>query len=640
MSLDTLGSNRDALVELAVTDRDELIRRNVLVGDARRWRPRWFDGRFLAASDLRAEQNYFLVRQAELGRAGGSGVVEGLLVTEGVQAQTGSDFLHIEGGFGFTDSGELVALLDGLDVNPADVPEMQRLDGAFGLQVIPNTTGIARTGLYVLALRPVEWSANPIGSYPTSLTGARTVEDGTVVEGVAISLIPYPDAGNDESWERRRARVARGIFVHGQDHGIDSGVLPIAMVALHGNLIEWVDNFMVRRETGAERPAGMDFGFGARALREAHLLQYQQHLASALTATAGTAFAAASRFDALPPVGQFPASTVDPDQLTHRFFPPGISVELGFIPEDELPALIEESLLLPPIDLTLDIADQAGLGVIVLVLLSRADFNSNRETLPNWDDPEEAVSIRPVVRDFVQASTPLELLMSRVRRPVPAEPPAPEPTWQQLLRSAVTGNNGSAQSVLWYVRRRHLPVSLNGPGTSVDAVNRALRSFGELNDLVRSDPVTRAGFNRLRELESPAVNSLLLRLSERRFLENPDLVRSLVHRAAGSPDAAPEPADVVASLAPLADTRLGSGLRSLSLTDPDLPKRLRSLEDSGTRALTEVDRLARDVPPDQMAAFSKELKKALPKSTRRRGAPEALAAKLAELRTTFVPEKP
>ena len=270
MALNTLGSNRDQLLNLAIADRERLIAQQVLVGDSRRWRPRWFDGRFLAASDLQAEQNYFLVRQSDIGRAGGSGIVDGLMVSEVVT--TGVERLRIEPGSGVTDTGELIVLPEALLVDPANVPEIQRLDAEFGLQVIPNEPGRNRTGLYVLGLRLVEWTANPIGAYPTSLTGQRTVEDGTIVEGVAVSLIPYPDTGNEESWQRRRARVAREIFAEGRDRGLDSGVLPLALIALRGNFIEWVDPFMVRRETGAERPAGMDFGFGARAFHRLNIL--------------------------------------------------------------------------------------------------------------------------------------------------------------------------------------------------------------------------------------------------------------------------------------------------------------------------------------------------------------------------------
>jgi len=67
VALNTLGSNRDQLIDLAIAERERLINQEVLVGDPRRWRPRWFDGRFLSASDLQGEQNYFLIRQADLG---------------------------------------------------------------------------------------------------------------------------------------------------------------------------------------------------------------------------------------------------------------------------------------------------------------------------------------------------------------------------------------------------------------------------------------------------------------------------------------------------------------------------------------------------------------------------------------------
>jgi len=130
VALNTLGSNRDQLIDLAIAERERLINQEVLVGDPRRWRPRWFDGRFLAAADLQGEQNYFLIRQADLGRAGGTGVIDGLMVSEAVEQGTGIQRLRIEEGQGVTDTGELVVLFDPLTLNPADVPEIQRLDAA------------------------------------------------------------------------------------------------------------------------------------------------------------------------------------------------------------------------------------------------------------------------------------------------------------------------------------------------------------------------------------------------------------------------------------------------------------------------------------------------------------------------------
>jgi hypothetical protein len=614
MPLNTFGTYRDQLAFTGLTaaerqnEVDDLIARQVLVGDPRRWRPRWFDGRFLAASDLQAEQNYFLLRQADLGRAGGSGVIEGLLVSE--VAESGLERLRIAPGSGVTDNGELIVLPEELLVDPANVPQLQRLDAAFGLQVIPNEPGRTRTGLYILALRPVEWTSNPIGAYPTSLTGTRTVQDGTIVEGLAVSLIPYPDTGQEETWQRRRARVAREIFVEGRDRGFDSGVLPLAMVALRGNFIEWVDPFLVRRETGAERPAGMDFGFGARALREAHLLQYQRHFGDALDLQSGNSFLASEYFDVLPPVGQLPAAAIDPDRLTQRFFPAGIEVDLSFLPEDELPALIEESLLLPPLDLTAGFEALSGTGVIVLVPLTRALFLANRDSLPNWD--AELPRLRPGFDEIKAASTPRELLLRQFQRA--AAPPAPgseESAWRKLLQQAIdnTATPSPTESPFWFVRRRHLPIPSNVAGTSVDATSDAEADAVELGKLVQEDDELSENFRTLGSLATPEVSSLMRRLSERRFVDNPALLKSIVSRAAGAKGTKPQPADVIVALAVTADPKLGEGLARIKRQDPKLATSLAKAPVSKIGWLAEVDKRVREVPAEGFKDFAKELSK-------------------------------
>jgi hypothetical protein len=624
VALNALGSNRDQLVDLQIADRERLISQEVLVGDSRRWRPRWFDGRFLAASDLQSEQNYFLIRQADLARAGGSGIIDGFMVSEVVEQTTGVERLRIDAGQGVTDTGELVVLFDPLVFSPADVPEMQRLDAAFGLQIIPNEPGRSRTGLYIVALRPVEWTANPIGAYPTSLTGQRRVEDSTIVEGVAVALIPYPDLGTEETWNRRRARVAREIFVEGRDRGSNSGVLPLAMVALRGNLIEWVDPFLVRRETGAERPAGMDFGFGNRALREAHLLQYQRHLADALNANADSPFLATSYLDVLPPIGQFPAGTLDADQLTQRFFPAGIEVELSFVPEDELPALIEESLLVPPIDLTVGLDGLTGTGVVVLVPLSRSEFAANRDDLPDWD--AELPRLRPVFTEIKARATPKDLLLGRLFPPVIAPPDGEEEQeqpWRNLLRNALN------RRLLWYVRRRHLPIPSNVAGVPVAANSITVADPRRFLGLIADDAPLADRFNRVRSIDAPEVTGLATRLTERRFTDNPALLRSMLSRAAGPEGSEVTTERAITALAPAADPALGQGLALLSEESGTLARTLSSDRIVEAGVLADVDKLARDVPPEKIPELATELRTAV-------RAGEDINKNLADLRRKFV----
>ena len=176
---------------IAAQDLAALRRAGVLVEDPRRERPRYFDGRFLAARDLIRDQQYFLTREADLGQAAGSGVALGLFVRQGAEAQS----LTIAPGHGVTPAGELVLLPRQVAVSLANIPAAEQLSARFGLSRLPQPPMRSRTGLFVLGLRPVEFTANPIGAYPTSITGQRTVEDGDVVEGTAIILVPWRDDG-------------------------------------------------------------------------------------------------------------------------------------------------------------------------------------------------------------------------------------------------------------------------------------------------------------------------------------------------------------------------------------------------------------------------------------------------------------
>ena len=96
-----------------------------------------------------------------------------------------------------------------LELDMSDVPDIQRLDAAFGLAEIPNQPARSRTGLFVVALRPVEFTANVIAAYPTSISAKRTAEFGDIVEAAAITLIPYQDQGSPNELAQRRARRGR-----------------------------------------------------------------------------------------------------------------------------------------------------------------------------------------------------------------------------------------------------------------------------------------------------------------------------------------------------------------------------------------------------------------------------------------------
>src|SRR5262249_3694884 len=154
-------------------------------------------------------------RQADLGTAAGFGVVHGLWVTAD---PNDAETIVIHSGQGITPSGELVIIMQDLTIRLSDLPEEEKLEVQFGISNAPKTPARTRTGLFVLALRPVEFTANPITSYPTSIQGSQGTHDGDIVEATAVSLVPFPDPANAGDAALRRAAVARQIFL-GQNPG-------------------------------------------------------------------------------------------------------------------------------------------------------------------------------------------------------------------------------------------------------------------------------------------------------------------------------------------------------------------------------------------------------------------------------------
>lgn len=455
----TQGPAREPLSREAI---DKL--RSSVVLDERLKRPLYFDGRFLAARDLVREQQYFLTRQADLGKAGGTGVVYGLMA----ERHATPTRITIHPGHGVTAAGELVMVPERLDVNLADLPQIQRLDLTFGLIEIPREPARNRTGLFILALRPVEFTANPIATYPTTLDGQRSLHDGDIVEGAVVTLIPYPDEGAG-SYEERRAKVAYDFFVRGGSKGLAAPVLPLAMVAIAGGVIQWVDPYLVRREVGADHGDVLGLGFAPRALREAHLLQYDHHLREVmqLRGNLGADFAAADYFRALPPAGRFPRAAVNPAEFTQIFFPPTVEVDLSIIPQDELPALLEESLLLPPIDLTRSAEELDTTAVLVLIPVAREDIGKRVNELGSVQR-----ALPPAAPWSMARANPLQTLQSLSLPPtlLPAQAIGQDSqsAWAELL---------AGTDFLWYVRRRNLQIRGDVLGQPEADLDKALEKL-------------------------------------------------------------------------------------------------------------------------------------------------------------------
>jgi hypothetical protein len=540
----------------------------VLVEDPRRERPRYFDGRFLAARDLIRDQQYMLTREADLARTAGSGVGNGLLVDAGPTPQS----LRISAGQGVTPAGELVRLPHDMDLNLADIPLAEQLSAHFGLSRIPAAPLRSRTGLFVLALRPVEFTANPIGAYPTSLTGARSVEDGDVIEATALVLVPWQEDGAADAPEARRGRAARIIFTQSQRAATSANVLPIAMLALQSNSIVWIDEAMVRRELGADRGDLPGLGFAPRALRLAHLMQHQTHLAEVVAQLGGRSFSAASQFAALPPAGPLPPGTINTRDFTQRYFPAEVDVDFSIIPDDELPALVEESLALPPIDLLASDAVLDLTAVLVLAPVPRGEFRSVLARLEN-----RTRTLKAVAPNLIARRKPLEILQ-RLRLPLPITLPdistPADAEWARLARLPT----------LWYVRRRNLAYRDDLAGTPVAvAGGNELTIERSVRDRIATLGLGSVLDNVLLNASPKAVTSTLNLLGSPRLIASPALTAAtlgaLVTKveaqpaSGGTPTTAPAVLDhaaVLAVAADLAKPNVGDGLTRLeqSTTTP------------------------------------------------------------------------
>ncbi|SFI42713.1 hypothetical protein [Albimonas pacifica] len=470
---------------------EDALGEGALLLDGLRRRPRWFDGRFLTGADLTRDQDYVRQRQADLARASGTGVTEGLEVSASSDSRGAG--LVIEPGHGITPSGELVMIGTRREVALLDLGEVRRLNAVLGLNLEPRQPLGRRSGLFVLGLRPVEWTANEIAAYPTSIGGRRKVEDGDVIEATAITLVPWK-IGETAGLAEARRLAAREIFL-GEPAGMPQDILPIAMVALDRGSLRWIDRAMVRRETGADTPLQVSLGARPRALAEAFLIQHRDHLAEVMAARGdagrGGAFAASQSFAALPPSGPMPAAAILPlaDGFRQLWFPPEVEVTLAFAPEDELAAIAEESLALPPLDLVAEGALE-GVGVSVIAPVSRA-------RLARFEAALAGLSVKAAPgAEAAGTRTPADgltaLLGRRARRLTPTTAPdgltAAEraelnawiAAWEEAVAALPTPEGGAP--TVWYARRRAVPREAALTGVAVPIAGDDARADAAVRD--------------------------------------------------------------------------------------------------------------------------------------------------------------
>lgn len=629
-------------------DVQALLGNSALVLDGLRRRPRYFDGRFLTGADLTRDQNYIRQRQADLARAGGVGVVTGLRI--GMIGSASGQQLTVSAGHGVTPSGDLVLVTSQRKVAPLDIPAVERLDASLGLRREPRVPLGRRTGLFILALRPVEFTANPIAAYPTSITGQRQIEDGDVIEATAITLIPYPDTGGAATLEEARRTVARQLFL-GETKGLPQNALPLAMVAFDRGAVRWIDEAMVRRETGADTPLQVALGASSRALAEAYVVQHRRHLRDVMrdrrAAGLPDTFAAAQYFAALPAAGQMPAAAIasDPLGFLQFWFPPAVNVDVSFVPSDEIAAIVDESLSLPPIDLMGDPEDLDATGILVLAPVTRQRLQRFEQALSSLStgalaDPAQGIRRAPANLLAAMQARRSKLIEARARdaeaNARSAEADTEIKAWHAAWAEAVAAlpKDEDQAPMLWYVRRRAVANRSQVTGIAValagndERLSREVRiHIGNLGEEMN-----------LADLEARSTHFAAARIFA--FLGAPRIISSgLLTRAVlndlkdllPAPDGA-KPSDDAASTVQLSegdvidvasrygDPRLGEGLSRIRavwaaklLTEPPLTKadRIAQMWLAQTGLLLALDRAGRETDPADFGTFVIEVVKAI-----------------------------
>jgi hypothetical protein len=626
--------NSSQRIESTVRNADEqraleaAITSGTIVVDTARRRPFYFDGRFLTAADLSADQDYQRARQSDLAQSLGAGVVQGLMVSVKPGATAASPVIDIQPGVGITPAGDIVNIDAAKSIKLEEIGDESNLDVQLGVKLLPTAATRNRSGLFVLALRPVEFTANPVPAYPTTLDGSRSVHDGDIFEATAVTLIPYPDHAGSEGGDAKHARVAREIFLEGQRPGALQEALPLAMLYLEAGALRWLDVFLVRREIGAESTLSAGLKQRPRALLEAWLHQHLDHFASLPVATVQGGFPATRYFEALPPVGMFPAANLTVDAtdaqgtFVQSFFPPLVDCEFAFVPEDEIATLVSESLALPPIDLQGGDDELDHLSVLVVAGVERLALETLKRSLQSVSRPVRAaapgmLAKRLPLESLLQIANPLRTLVA-----APAEN-ALAAAWKGALTAAQSSAQKNNHGCFWYVRRRQLPyfteissatLRLAGDASALDdeiakrlEADKTAALFNQVTAkmprLALADTVNLLGAPRLGI--SPKLNDGVIRTSDL-------LRRSALQTLALAPrddNGVLSHAQVLAVSRRFGDADLGTGFDNLALAAPDLQKEAATDAIAKSGVAPELDAAARRLPAEAQTAFAQKLAK-------------------------------
>jgi hypothetical protein len=346
---------------------------------------RWlnaFNGRSLSAEDIRTDQTAVDLARRQLGRAAGSGVLEGLIVSEDEPRDIARPVLAVEPGLAFNLDGQALQLGRRVTIGLVRVDAPTDETGSTFARCDVVLAGTSGLGAYVLAVGPAETalgkaSVAGLGNDPAACNTALRVE------GVRFQLVPVdiePELVGDVhlrnvlayrmygEGDPRQAAAAVDPYTaqEGPRTGLDdlqAGCLgtsdvPLALLFWRpGEGVDFIDLWAVRRRLVAVSPASREaspMASAAVADAEARYLQFEADCRDWLAETQAPATARLiDRFRYLPPVGVVPIATLDARGFDRTTLFEGLRVRgPAFIEAALVPGLLRAALDQPAIDVT------------------------------------------------------------------------------------------------------------------------------------------------------------------------------------------------------------------------------------------------------------------------------------------------
>lgn len=353
-------------------------------------RTNYYDGRLLKASDLVRDQFYLDERLREVGRALGQGVVRGLSLT-----LTADRKLRVTPGLAITPSGRVLEL-------EKETIQLNLTSDALINELNPGYRSL-QAGIYAVVIRYAEKGVGSAEVYPRDLEGERGFHFNAYAEGVQFALVKLAinlpleklrQLSPEEISVYARLQLVRPLLIAnpGQAPGIGEDAIALGLLGVEYGIPQWLDIGLVRRPFR-----------NAQSLNylQADLYNhYEELLKEILSVRKSSAtreqFPAARYFSIMPPIGSIPKGAVDPVNGYQNFFPEAYEVSISPVREDDVPALLQQSLALEPIDLQTD----RDVDIMIAVVLDDIKFSYIARQLQHLNDDKKDFVAPPHLDEF------------------------------------------------------------------------------------------------------------------------------------------------------------------------------------------------------------------------------------------------